>query len=110
MQKLKAHIGFKISLLVLIAALLVPSFVKLAHAFESHQHEVCKTPQKSHFHELDLDCEFYKFKLSNAFHCQFKDYYLASTSLTTTVNNLYTSSYSNFQVQQISLRGPPQLI
>jgi hypothetical protein len=110
MQKLKAHIGYKISLAILIVALLVPSFVKLAHAFENHKHEVCKTPQKSHYHELDLDCEFYKFKLSNAFYFHFQEYVLEPSSLSTIITNFYKSSYSNFQVQQISLRGPPQLI
>ena len=68
MTKLKTHIGFKISTLILVTALLVPSFVKLAHAFENHKHEVCITPQKSHYHEFDLDCEFYKFKKANQFH------------------------------------------
>jgi hypothetical protein len=110
MTKLKAHIGFKISLIILIIALLVPSLVKLAHAFETHKHEVCKTPQKSHYHELNLDCEFYKFKLSNAFYFQFQEYIVTPTSLSTIITNFYKSSYSNFKVQQVSLRGPPQLI
>jgi len=110
MQKLKAHIGFKISLIALIVTLLGPSFVKLAHAFETHKHEVCKTPQKSHYHELDLDCEFYKFKLSHAFNFQPEDFSLEITKRILYVDNFYKAFYNNLQLQQPSLRGPPQLI
>jgi len=110
MQKLKAHIGYKISLVLLIIALLVPSFVKLAHAFENHKHEVCKTPQKSHYHELDLDCEFYKFKLSHTFNFQPETFSLETTIETLHVDNLYKSFYKDLQQEQPSLRGPPQLI
>jgi hypothetical protein len=110
MTKLKAHIGFKISLVILIIALLVPSFVKLAHTFETHKHEICKTPQKSHYHELNLDCDFYKFKLSNALYIQHYDIEITSKSQLILVSNLYTSAYSNLHLQQTSLRGPPQLI
>lgn len=110
MQKLKAHIGFKISLIALIVALLVPSFVKLAHAFETHKHEVCKTPQKSHYHELDLDCEFYKFKLSHAFNFQPEVFSLEITKQILHLDNFYKAFYNNLQLQQPSLRGPPQLI
>lgn len=110
MTKLKAHIGFKISLVILLIALLVPSFVKLAHAFETHKHEICETPQKSHYHELDLDCEFYKFKLSNAFNFQPEDYGFSIINHIVQLDNLYKSFYYNLQIGQRSLRGPPQLI
>ena len=110
MQKLKAHIGYKISLVLLIVALLVPSFVKLAHAFETHIHEVCKTPQKSHYHELDLDCEFYKFKLSHTFNFNPETYSFSTISHIFQVDDFYKSVYKNLRIQQTSLRGPPHLI
>jgi len=110
MTKLKEHIGYKISLIVLIIALLVPSFVKLAHTFEVHKHEICKTPQKSHYHELDLECEFYKFKLSTAFNFLPENYRFLTVHQTTQITNFYKSLYSNLQREQITLRGPPQLI
>ena len=110
MTKIKAHIGFKISLVVLLIALLVPSFVKLAHAFEMHKHEVCKAPQKSHYHELDLDCEFYKFKLSNALSFQPDEFSLLAINQIFEVDNFYKSFYNNSQINKPSLRGPPQLI
>lgn len=110
MTKLKAHIGFKISLVILVTVLLVPSFVKLAHAFENHKHEVCKTPQKSHYHELDLECEFYKFKLSTAFNFQPVDYNLTVSSQIVQEDNFYKSFFFNLHTVQTTLRGPPQLI
>ena len=110
MQKLKAHIGYKISLAILIVVLLVPSFVKLAHAFETHKHEVCKTPQKNHYHELDLDCEFYKLKLSHAFNFKPETYSFETRCQFFHVDNFYRSFYKNLQIEQPSLRGPPQLI
>lgn len=64
MNNCKEHIIFKSVIITLVMALLVPSFVKLAHAFEKHEHEICVKPQKTHFHKFDLDCEFYKFKTS----------------------------------------------
>ena len=88
----------------------MPSFVKLAHAFENHKHEVCETPQKSHYHELDLDCEFYKFKLSNAFNFQPEDFSFSIINQISQVDNLYKSFYNNLQAKHTSLRGPPQLI
>lgn len=110
MTKLKAHIGFKISLLILITALLVPSFVKLAHAFETHKHEICKTPQKNHYHELNLDCEFYKFKLNTTFNFQPTEYNFTVLNQSVEEDNFYKSFFHNLHIAQTSLRGPPQLI
>jgi hypothetical protein len=110
MQKLKAHIGYKISLVALILALLAPSLVKLAHAFEIHKHDVCKTPQKNHYHKLNLVCEFYKFKLGYAFNFQTEPFSFLIISEPLHVNNIYKSFYKNSQLEQPSLRGPPQLI
>ena len=110
MTKLKAHVGYKISLIILVIALLVPSVVKLAHAFEVHKHEICKTPQKSHFHKLDLECEFYKFKLSTDFNFQPEDYSFSALNQITQLANFYKSFYSNLLIEQTTLRGPPQLI
>lgn len=111
MQKLKTHIGYKISLIVLIIALLVPSFVKLAHAFENHKHEVCKTPQKSHYHELDLDCEFYKFNKSNITFIT-PNYGLdiiENSSLNGLIYGLYNFKYYH-QHLSFSLRAPPSFL
>jgi len=106
----KEHIIFKFSIVLLVIALLTPSFVKFSHIFKDHVHEVCSNPNKAHFHNVDLDCEFYKFKLnkklffaSNEFQC-----------LNVTENHKLTISYyqylSDYQFLHFSPRGPPQLI
>lgn len=109
MQKLKAHIGFKISIVVLVTVLLVPSFVKLAHAYENHKHEICKTPQKSHYHELDLDCEFYKFKKVNQYHLNnFKEFEFFVVDYKPATISFYKHLISHRQLS-FSLRGPPEV-
>lgn len=110
MKDFKTQFGYKISVAILVVALLAPSFIKLAHAFENHKHEICKTPQKNHYHELDLDCEFYKFKLGNSFSFQSENYTLLTKYQTLQVDNFYKSFYNNLQIEQPLLRGPPQLI
>ena len=110
MNVLKEHIIYKISIVILVIALLTPSFVKFFHVFEDHIHEVCLDNQKTHFHEFDLDCEFYKFKLSK----QFSGFQQIIDFLN--VENNYQSSFSHYQfkssyiVRDFRLRGPPQLV
>jgi hypothetical protein len=54
--------------IALVVAVFAPSAVKLAHVFTHHTHKVCESndASKTHLHELDVDCEFYKFKLTNS--------------------------------------------
>ncbi len=110
MNQFKEHIIFKIIALTLVLTILVPSAVKMAHAFENHKHEVCEVPQKLHFHEFELDCEFYKFKLNQQF------------SFTNSVTVFYDSFeisdkiisqyhfISDYQKLSFALRGPPSLV
>lgn len=110
MVTLKQHIAFKIVALAILLAILTPSVVKFFHGFENHKHEVCLGEQKAHFHNLDLDCEFHKFKLNNSFTFSFYGVDLFSIE-----NNLkiITSQYrfiANYQHLSFSLRGPPQLV
>ena len=110
MNQTQTHIVYKSFIIVLVVALLVPSIVKFAHIFENHKHEVCETPQKSHFHEFDVDCEFYKFKLNPQVNTTFDDF----VALNIDDNfKLITSQYhfiSDYQRLSFSLRGPPSLV
>jgi hypothetical protein len=109
-NQFKEHIVYKFCTVILILALLTPSAVKFFHIFEDHIHEVCKNNQKTHFHEFDLDCEFYKFKLSTQFSglLQIIDFL--------TVEDNYQSSLAHYQFinsyifLDFFLRGPPQLV
>ena len=107
MSKYKESIIFKSLIITLVITLLVPSFVKLAHAFENHKHEICITPQKSHFHEYDIDCEFYKFKTNPQIAITF-DYKesLDVKKIATPIISQY-QFISDYQRLSFSLRGPP---
>ncbi len=104
------HLIFKCTATLLLLVVLLPSAIKFAHIFENHKHEVCNNPTDTHFHEVDIDCEFYKFKLNTVFSFKalnseiftFKDHY-----------KIIDSQYqfvSDFQRLPFALRGPPYLI
>ncbi len=103
---------FKILAILLVFTVLLPSVVKLTHSFNHHKHEVCDTDNthQTHFHQPDLDCDFYKFKLTTQYYSK-----LTPTSLVSINNNFKISSsqyefVSDYQKLQTALRGPPQLI
>jgi hypothetical protein len=107
MNKYKESIVFKSLIITLVITLLVPSFVKLAHAFENHKHEICVTPQKTHFHKFDLDCEFYKFKTSPQIAITFEySENLNVEKIALPIVSQY-QFISDYQRLSFSLRGPP---
>lgn len=110
MIALREHIASKISIIILVAALLTPSVVKLHHLFEDHAHAVCVNPQDTHWHEVDLDCEFYKFKLNTQFSHSF-----VAVDLSIVENDYepfisFEQLVRSHSVSQYYLRGPPELI
>ncbi|RLD29377.1 MAG: hypothetical protein DRI75_03555 [Bacteroidetes bacterium] len=106
----KEHIIYKFCIVVLATALLTPSFVKFSHVFEEHIYEVCNNPQKTHFHEIDLDCEFYKFKLNKKFVFASIEFQFLNVVENYKSNSSQYQFLSDYQFLQFSLRGPPQLI
>ncbi len=109
MQELKKHIIFKGFTILLVCAILLPAAVKVAHVFENHKHEVCIDKSTTHFHTLDLECEFYKFKLANQFFHIPENFNILNV---TENHEVSTSQYfflSPFQQLHFSLRGPPVL-
>lgn len=58
---------FKVTAFILALSVLLPSAVKMAHIFTHHSHDVCNNDNKegTHFHQSDLDCDFYKFKINH---------------------------------------------
>ena len=110
MLQIKEHFASKILVVVLTIVLVIPIFVKLNHIFEDHKHEVCKTPYTKHFHELEIDCEFYDFRLNTEI-----NYSVASVDIPflREITQSIISQYrfvSNYQQLQFSLRGPPQIV
>ncbi|WNH09720.1 hypothetical protein [Thalassobellus suaedae] len=110
MQTLKEHIVFKIVSLSLVAILLVPTVLKFAHIFAHHEHDICLGEKSTHLHELNIDCDLHKFKLSNSYAITFFNFSLFSPK---EVPLKIASQYqflSEYQRLQTSLRGPPYLI
>ena len=108
MYKALKDILFKSFTILVVMVLLAPSLVKLGHAFENHKHEVCIDNSSSHLHALDLECEFYKFNISNPlllskfqYEIPFIDYYSSTETI-----GLYNFDY-NHQQLYFSLRAPP---
>ncbi|RZN81388.1 MAG: hypothetical protein EVB11_10470 [Winogradskyella sp.] len=97
--------------MALVFAVLMPTLVKFAHGFQNHEHEVCYDASSSHFHELDIDCDFCKFKLNTQYSHEFE---YPPTTLTTELSvkkiNSQYNFISDYQQLQFSLRGPPSLI
>ena len=107
MDLLKQHIVFKGFTLFLVWTLLLPSAVKSMHIFENHQHEVCYGESDAHFHTLDIDCEFYNFKINVPYTLPEKGIVL---SFYPDIKNAIISEYSflsGYQTLHFSLRGPP---
>ena len=107
---LREHIIFKSLTLILVLNFLLPSVVKFLHIFEHHQHEVCYGEADAHFHTLDVDCEFYKFKLNSPFTIPQN---VAGLSEFLDVTIFYPKEYSflsEYQRLHFALRGPPTLI
>ena len=110
MNQIKEHIVYKFSTVILILALLMPTVVKFFHIFEDHTHEVCRNNQKTHFHEFDLDCEFYKFKLGTQFLGlqQIIDFLNVEDNYQSALTHYQFISSDTFL--DFPLRGPPQLV
>lgn len=107
MNKNKLHTGFRICALVLAMAVLSPIGVKLVHSLNHHEHEVCEGYTETHFHSLDLDCEFYKFKLSKELNINVYNYLSAVNTVNSyLVETLHFLPYTH-QHLSFSLRAPP---
>lgn len=110
MKLLKEHIAFKVLTFVLVVILLVPSTVKFIHIFSHHEHEVCEGNPKAHFHKLDVDCEFFKFKLNSQFYTTNEHIELTVYNPHYKINKLTYNFLNNHRQLSFSLRGPPRLV
>jgi hypothetical protein len=97
---------------MLVLVVLLPSAVKLTHAFNHHTHEVCESDNDSitHFHQSDLDCDFYKFKLNNNQFFVLTEYELKTILPFSKEKLEHYISFNNYQQLSRFLRGPPQLV
>lgn len=110
MNSFKEHIATKTATILLACLLLIPATVKFAHIFSNHKHDVCHGKTSTHLHELNTDCDFYKFKLSNSYTIAFFNFELFSLKESTVEIVSQYQFLSKFQRLQTALRGPPALI
>ncbi|MFL1013202.1 hypothetical protein [Flavisericum labens] len=110
MNDLKKHIIFRAFALFVVAILMLPASVKVIHIFEHHEHKVCNGDSSTHFHQVDLDCEFQKFQLNHNFNLPDQHIEIFSCqeiSLKSVSQYFFISEYQRLP---FSLRGPPALI
>ena len=102
---------FRVLAVTLVLAVLLPSAVKFNHVFTHHTHEVCDNDKSldTHFHESNIDCDFYKFKLTNNLFLVFNNYEIAPKQTATTQLSSYYISLKNYQHSTRLVRGPPQI-
>lgn len=110
MHNYKQHISLRITTIIIVACLLLPTGIKISHVLSDHDHEVCIGKNQSHFHEIDMDCEFYKFNLSNNFYLKVVDYSIDFKIKTQTVNVKNYVYLKDHQHPSTYLRGPPYLM
>lgn len=111
MNNFKQHIIFKTITLLLTVSLLVPTAYKFAHIFAHHQHDICKGESATHLHEINTDCDFYKFKLNNTQFYEVPNAFEIQTIASFVKLNFATYNFSyNHQSLSFSLRGPPTLV
>jgi hypothetical protein len=109
-QKTKEHIAFKMLTLMLALSLLAPSVTKFAHIFAHHKHDICKGKKSVHLHEINSDCDFYKFKLSNSYCLFFSNIELLSHTYIFKISDSLYVFLNNHRQLSFSLRGPPVLV
>lgn len=110
MQKIKQHFLIKALAITLVITVSLPAVVKLNHVFENHKHDVCENPQDIHFHNIDIDCEFYKFNLSTVYKITSQDIAFGFIDNNHKIITYQYNYISDFQRLPFSLRGPPLLV
>ena len=103
---------YKVLAIVLILAVLLPSVIKLTHSFTHNKHEICDNDneQQTHFHETDLDCDFYKFKLTKIQFFKLDEFLIRRQTKYFKPSSKYYTSFHNYQQIIRFTRGPPQLM
>nr|WP_321235436.1 hypothetical protein [uncultured Psychroserpens sp.] len=111
MTQKEYHITFRIATLMLAFILILPSAVKLSHAItHDHDHEVCLEKNQTHLHNVDFDCEFYKFKINQNLFFEFVNYDFESSLYSNTYETAYYTYLKSHQQLTSFLRGPPLLV
>ena len=106
----KTYFGKSLAALLVVATLLLPIVVKYAHAFDAHEHVVCKNAD-SHFHQDFVECQICHFQLAS-FDYHFNNYQEVEThTMTKAVNDRIVSvCLRSILRSNTQLRAPPFLL
>ncbi|MEW4922518.1 hypothetical protein [Algibacter sp. 2305UL17-15] len=110
MYKIKKHIVFRVFAFMLATMLFVPTIIKFAHVFSHHEHKVCSGDETTHFHQVDLDCDFQKFQLNHPFLLPLENDNWADASFQYQIFTLTYKFLNSHRQLSFSLRGPPVLV
>ena len=103
----KKRLGLRISSLLLMIALMMPSVVKLVHMCEDHEHIVCND-QSTHLHKTESKCDTCSFHLASFSNdlTEFPELFVPSVHLKSQVN-FASQQYCFFKKTNTRLRAPP---
>ena len=110
MKNNKRHIAFRVTTILIVLCLALPSAVKFLHIFAHHEHEVCLGENQSHFHEIELDCEFNKFNLGSSVFIKVEYFSLINHEISDKEIITYQTFLKSHQQLSTYLRGPPYLV
>lgn len=96
-----------ITTLLLVLCILAPTAVKLSHAIYEHESLQCTEPGAIHVHEIELDCDFQKFKLSTQYYSILVNFETKILPVELIKNSDFYSFLNNYQKLPFALRGPP---
>lgn len=97
----------RIAVVLLSLTFLAPDTAKFLHIFSHEKHTVCEGGSTVHFHAVDIDCEFYKFKVQNQFLWNLAAFEPLVQPLYIPYYNTYNSSIYKVTITYKSLRAPP---
>ncbi|MBA4743878.1 MAG: hypothetical protein H2058_01360 [Muricauda sp.] len=95
--------------IVMVAAIIAPSFIKLGHAlYEHNQEEQCIAYGTNHIHDANLDCDFHDFTLVNKVLFNFSFTYIpVNIPEIRYTTSIYNFIYKPKKVSFRALRAPP---
>ncbi|MGB0788336.1 MAG: hypothetical protein ACPGQR_02250 [Marinirhabdus sp.] len=103
----KKQLGKNIAVLMLFAALMLPSAIQFFHVFNGHGHIAC-TERTAHVHKHSATCEIYGFYLTPFDHdiAEYPDLLPPKTPVTLN-EDVSPLQLPSFKITNTQLRAPP---
>ncbi len=95
---------------VLLLALLFPFALELDHVFQNHQHSACNSKINKHFHEDEVDCQFYNYKNNPVRYASLLEFKEPQKKVLLNLVESYQSYFFQENFSSFYLRGPPSCV